>query len=311
MKKSVICILTVLVLFASAACGTAEPQMQTGVTFTDDLQRQVTIDGTPERVAVLIGSFADVWCLAGGRDSIAAAADDTWTQFDLGLDESVIHLGGVKEPNVEKLLAAEPDLVIGSSRTAANVELEDMLTEMGIPVLYFNVSSFEDYLRMLKICCEITGHPENYETYGLNIQQRVDNAVAMAEGEAPTVLYIRATGSGCKVKNSEGTVLGEMLADLGCVNIADSEKGLLENLSMETILAADPDYIFAVLQGSDSSAAEKSLRDALLSNPAWESLSAVKEGRFHILDQKLYNLKPNARWGEAYEELAELIYGEK
>ena len=311
MKKRLLILLLALSLIFSAACGRAENTAQEGMSFTDDMGREVIVPKRPERVAVLIGSFADVWCLAGGRDSIAAAADDTWTQFELGLSDDVINLGGVKEPNVEKLLASEPELVIGSARTAADVELEEMLREMGIPVLYFNVSSFEDYLNRLKICTEITGQEENYIKYGENIKAQVEAAVKKADGSAPTVLYIRATGSSCKVKNSEGTVLGEMLKDLGCVNIADSETGLLENLSMESIIACDPDYIFTVLQGSDSSKAEKSLREALLSNPAWDSLSAVKEGRFHILDQKLYNLKPNARWGEAYENLAELIYGGK
>ena len=66
------------------------------MTFTDDLGRQVTVDH-PQRVAVLIGSFADIWCLAGGKEQIVAAAGDTWTQFDLDLPDSVADLGGVKE----------------------------------------------------------------------------------------------------------------------------------------------------------------------------------------------------------------------
>ena len=103
-------------------------------------------------------------------------------------------------------------------------------------------------------------------------------------------------------------MLGEMLADLDCENIADSESGLLEELSLETILAADPDYIFAVLQGADNSDAQAMLEGTLLSNPAWAGLTAVREGRFHIMDQQLYNLKPNARWGEAYEKLADILY---
>ena len=96
-------------------------------------------------------------------------------------------------------------------------------------------------------------------------------------GSAPRVLYGRATGSSCKVKNSQGTVLGEMLAALGCVNIADSETGLLETLSMETILAEDPEHIFVVLQGSDTTRAEQTLEMSLLSNPAWNELTAVAE----------------------------------
>ena len=305
-------LLTASVIFGTGCTAAeAEKNAPDEKTYTDHMGRRVTIDGRPERVAVLIGSFADVWCLAGGRDSIVAAAGDSWTQFDLDLPEDTYNLGGIKEPSIEKLLASEPDLVIGSARTAADVEMEKMLGEIGIPVLYFDVSSFGEYLSMLEICCSITGKTENYEKYGTEVQKQVDEAVKKADGFAPSVLYIRAAGSGCRVKNSEGSVLGEMLRELGCVNIADSETGLLENLSMETVLACDPDYIFAVLQGSDSSKAEKSLQNAVLSDPAWKSLSAVKNGRFHILDQKLYNLKPNARWGEAYEKLAELICGRK
>ena len=82
----------------------------------------------------------------------------------------------------------------------------------------------------------------------------------------------------------------------------------MENLSLEGILAGDPDYIFAVLQGADAAAAQKSLDAALLLNPAWSGLRAVQEGRFITLDHRLYNLKPNARWGDAYEGLADILY---
>ena len=44
-----------------AGCGPAAAEG--GYTFTDDLGRAVTVD-SPERVACLLGSFADVWVLA-------------------------------------------------------------------------------------------------------------------------------------------------------------------------------------------------------------------------------------------------------
>lgn len=292
-----------------APADTEAPTDTETVTFTDDLGREITV-ARPERAAALIGSFADVWCLAGGRDTLAAAADDSWTQFDLDLPEIVEHLGAVKEPNVEVLLAAEPDFVLGSTKTAADLELQDLLEQSGIPVAYFDVSSFEDYLRLLEICTRLTGCPEKYEEYGAKVQAQIDQARDRASESGPSVLYIRATGSSCKVKNSQGTVLGEMLADLGCVNIADSETGLLETLSMETILAEDPEHIFVVLQGSDPEKVEQTLEQSLLSNPAWKELTAVREGRYHVMDQRLYNVKPNARWGEAYEKLADILYPE-
>lgn len=305
MRKALCLMLLMLML---AACGTQAVEKGSVTTFTDDLGREVTCPEHPERVAALIGSFADVWCLAGGRDTLVATADDAWTSFDLGLGDATANLGAVKTPSLETLLAAEPDLVIASVNTEANLELEDVLESAGIPVVYFDVQGFEDYLNMLEICTQLTGKPENYEKYGVEVQNEIDAAIARADGSAPTVLVVRATGVSCKVKASEGNVLGEMLAALGCVNIADSDTSLLEDLSLEAIIAAQPDYIFAVLQGSDPTDAMATLETTLLSNPGWNQLEAVREGRFYTMEHELYNLKPNARWGEAYEKLADILY---
>lgn len=314
MRRRMWVIVMVLLL---TGCGKAEIPPPAGglpaddfpaeISFTDDLGRNVTV-GRPQRVAALIGSFADIWCLAGGKESLVAAAGDTWTSFSLDLGPEVADLGAVKSIDVERLLAAEPDLVLASSNTAADVALLDLFDSAGLNTAYFQVSSFEDYLHMLTICVQLTGCPENYERYGTDVEKQVTAARSRADGSAPTVLYVRATGSSCKVKNSRDSVLGEMLADLGCVNIADSESELLENLSLEVIIERDPDYIFAVVQGSDPSRAEALLESTLLSHPAWQTLSAVKEGRFHVMDQALYNLKPNANWGVAYERLADILY---
>ncbi|MCI8517269.1 MAG: ABC transporter substrate-binding protein [Hungatella sp.] len=277
------------------------------VTFLDSLNREVTVSA-PQRVAVMIGSFADIWCLAGGKESLVASAHDTWTYFDLDLNDSVIDIGNTKEPNLERLAASEPDFIIASSNTEADVKLLDTFEAMGMNVAYFQVSNFNEYLHMLDICTRITGERDRYHQYGELLQEQIDRAKAAADGSSPTVLYVRASGSSCKVKNSRGSVLGEMLHDLGCVNIADSADSLLEDLNMESILAADPDYIFVVLQGADKAAVTETLEKHLISHPAWQSLTAVQEGRYHILDDRLYNLKPNARWGDAYENLAGILY---
>lgn len=310
--RKILAVWAALVLLVSgcapaAETGPAEDGGET-VSFTDDLGRELTVE-RPERVAAMIGSFADVWCLAGGRDSLAAAAGDAWTSFDLGLDEDVRNLGAVKEPSLEVLLSAQPDLILASCNTAANLELRDTFEKAGLTAAFFDVQSFDDYLRMLEICTRLTGCPQNYETYGLQVQARVEAAVSLQQGQPPRILCMRATGSSVKVKGSRDFLLGEMLAGLGCVNVADGS-GLLEELSLEAILAADPDFIFVVLQGSDPADAQEALERSLLSNPAWSSLRAVREGRFHTLDHALYNLKPNARWGEAYEKLARILYPE-
>ena len=277
------------------------------VTFIDDLGREVCVDN-PQRVIALISSFADIWHLAGGMEQLVATTNATWTYFDLPFREDIVNLGSSKELNIEQLIACEPDFVLASCGTDRNVELETAFEQMGINVAYFSVNSFEDYLRVLKICTDITGCVENYETYGTAVKEQLEAALSYVDGSNPKVLYVRATGSSCKVKNSEDTVLGEMLANMGCINIADKENSLLEQLSMEVILQEDPDYIFVVMQSADPKDAQATLEKTLLSNPAWATLTAVKEGRYYVMEQNLYNLKPNARWGEAYEKLAEILY---
>lgn len=285
-------------------------QSTTGkVTFTDDLGREVTIED-PERTAALLGSFADIWYLAGG--TICASADDAWEDFDLELPEDAVNLGMTKELSLEKLFEADPDFVLASSNTKQNLEWQDTLEAAQIPVAYFDVSDFEDYLRVLKICTEITGRSDLYEKNGTAISSQIEEVMEKSEvrleGEdAPTVLSLRASATWIRAKNSEGNVLGEMLKDLGCVNIADSDDSLLENLSIEAIMEADPDYIFICQQGDDLSAVQANMEQFISDNPAWKNLTAVKEGRVYYMEKSLYTLKPNDRWGEAYEKLEEIL----
>lgn len=281
------------------------------VTFTDHLDREVTVPQNPQRVAALIGSFAQVWTLAGGE--VVATANDAWTSFDLGLDESVVNLGKTTEMSLELLLSADPDFIVASAKTDIDVELMPTFEDMGIPTAYFDVNTFDEYLDMLEKCTQITGRADLYQTNGLDVRVQVDKVLADAAAYKdvhPEVLYLRATGSSVKAKGGKGTVLGQILTDLGCVNIADSDDSLLEDLSIERIVEADPEFIFIVMQGSDQQKVEDKLEAELTGNPAWSGLTAVQSGKLYFMDQKLYNLKPCNRWGEAYEGVARILYGE-
>ena len=277
------------------------------VTFEDALGREIQVSA-PERVVTLLGSFCDEWLLAGG--SVVGTASDSFTSFDLGLDESVVDIGSHMEPDAEKIIGLDPDFVIASAALDSQKELLDTLENAGITVAYFSVNSFEDYLESLKIFTQITGRDDLYEKNGIQVSKQIEEAKSRIDGRKPTVLFIRAAASSVKVKGSEGTVGGEILADLDTVNIADSGS-LLEDLSMEAIIMADPEYIFVTTQGSDTEAALANVEELLTSNPAWDSLSAVQNGNYYVIDKALYNSKPNARWGEAYEKLAVIIYPEK
>ncbi len=283
-----------------------------GVTFTDDIGRTVTVERL-DRVITLIGSFTDVWLLAGGE--VVGAANDSWTSFDLNLGEDVINIGSHLEPDIEKIIAAKPDLVIASANTDADMDMEKILTNAGITVAYFSVSNFNEYMNMLSICTDITGRKDLFAKNGTEVQKLVETARERVnqrnlEGKkAPRIVFFRASASSIKAKGSYGNVGGEMLAELGCINIADEDDSLLDDLSMEAVIAADPDFIFVTTQGKDAEAVQQNIVDTLLNNPAWNRLSAVKNGRYYVLEKELYNLKPNVRWGEAYQKLANILYG--
>ena len=311
MIASILCF--TIALGVLAACGSEKP-LPNGdcITFTDALGREVTVPKKPQRVAALIGSFADVWVLAGGQ--LCAAADDAWADFELELPDAV-NIGGAHSPNLELLFSANPDFVIASGSTASNVRLKETLEAAGITVAYFDVDNFEDYLAMLRICTDITGRDDLYETNGLAIQARIE-AIKSQLGEKAlpedrrTVLLLRAHSGSVKAKGSEGTVLGEMLKDLGCINIADSDTSLLEALSVERVIRQEPYRILVVTMGDDTQKALENLNQMMGENPAWGTLRAVTEGRLHLMDRKLFNMKPNADWAESYEKLSKILLAE-
>ena len=305
MKSRIFSIFLVFFLLTGCSYG----QVSDGTAFTgfqDALGREVTVQ-QPKRVACLLGSFAQVWQLAGGE--VIATADDAWDDLGLELPEDCVNLGNTKELSLELLLAAEPDFIMASANTRQNLEWKDTLEAAGIPTAYFDVSDFEDYFHLLELCTGITGRTDLFEKYGVEVRQQIDRVLEAAQNRdtSPTVLCMRASASSVTVKNSEDNVLGEMLKSLGCRNIADSDTSLLENLSMERILEADPDYIFIVQRGDDTEGMKAHVEAMMAENPAWQQLTAVKEGRLYFMDKNLYNLKPNHRWGEAYEKLEEIL----
>lgn len=303
-----------LMLTMLSACGPQSVSPGDGtVSFTDALGRNVAVNKNPKRVAALIGSFADVWLLSGG--SVCATVEDAWDDFNLDIPDAA-NIGGAHSPNLELLLSAEPDFVIASASTASNVEMKEVLENVGIVVAYFDVDNFEDYLSMLSVCTDITGRKDLFELNGLKIKEQIDLIKAefkkanLPENEG-SVLLLRAASGFVKAKGSTGTILGEMLSDLGCINIADSDSSLLETLSVESVIRQEPYRIFVVTMGDDTEKALNNFSRMMEENPAWGTLSAVIEGRVHIMDRKLFNIKPNAKWAESYEKLSRILLGEE
>ena len=314
--SAILCIILCISIFS--ACGKSKinelpessnttSETAVSVEFTDAFGNNVKIESA-DRVASVLGSFAEAWTLAGGE--LVGVTDDAVKERGLELKPDVALLGGTKDPSLETILSLNPDFVIVSSDISGHENLYNALRQSDIPVAAFHVDTLDDYIDMMKIFTDITGRSDLFEKNALDVKQRAQKIIDSIPNTHPTALYIRAFSSGYKVKSSD-SLTGEILSDLGVINIADNNASLLEDLSLEAIIAQDPDYIFVTTMGSDEEKALSLLEDQLCSNPAWANLSAVKNDNFHILPKNLFHYKPNAQWAESYEYLAGLLYGKQ
>ena len=121
-----------------------------------------------------------------------------------------------------------------------------------------------------------------------------------------TVLLMRAYSSGIKAK-SDDNLAGLILKEYGLRNIADEHPSLLEDMSLEHLVATDLDLIFVMTMGNEE-AAMSYLASEIENNPAFSGLAAVKSGNYHILPKDLFHYKPNERWDESYEYLAKILF---
>lgn len=309
LKKLLIILLGSLVL---TGCASATDEQgiaqQEYYSFVDSNQQKVVLNSKPNKVAVLFSSYAQCFDLAGEQVDITVQES-----VDRGFadEDAIIVDDGSGHTTIDKeaLIAAKPDLVIGTTDYAIQQETVDFCKEQGIPSAAFKVETIDDYLAMLKIFTDISGNAEAYEEYGVKIK---DNIVKMLEDVQDSfadidALLIRSGSSArsAKAKCANDHFAGIMLEELQVHNIADDAPILLDGLSLETIVANDPDIIFITTMGNEEAA--KDYMDSLLQSDGWKDLSAVKKDNVYYLPKELFHFKPNDRWDEAYAYLIDCL----
>lgn len=301
--KAVCIILATLILLSSCANKGNEATVK-GITFTDKLGNEITVN-KDMKTAVLSGSLADAWVKAGG--TLSAVTEDYFSLTGTEKD-SITSLGSITEPNLELLADNGIEFVILSANIKDQVALKDKLIALGLKIAYFDVETFSEYSDMMKIFTDITGREDLFKTNVTDVKSVIDEQIKRNDASQPRILLLRAYSSGVKAKGSDNMV-GVMLKDLGCINIADTDSLVDSDLSLEQIVAANPDYIFVTTMGKQE-AALKTVETNFSSNSAWANLDAVKNGKYFVLEKSLFQNKPNEKWGEAYKKLADILYGE-
>ena len=261
---------------------------------------------TQECVAVLFSSYADMWQQAGGRVDITVG--ESVERGFVPEGTPLVDAGAGKSINVELLLSYKPTLVIYSTDIPAQAEAAELLKKSGIEVRGYHVESYEDYRAAM---LDMAKGSEKTEQTLSAIDARIDAAKSSRKDkESPKILFVRAgsSASSTKAKLPKDHFACAMLEELGCTNVAQKAPVLLDGLSIEAILKEQPEHIFFSMMG-DETAARQNI-DKILKSEPWQALSAVQEGRVHILPKELFHFKPNGRWGESYEYLADILNGE-
>jgi iron complex transport system substrate-binding protein len=279
------------------------------VVFTNSSDEEVIIKKNPQRVIVLQNSLLEIWDQAGG--SVIGRVEESEDKIVENAMSAEI-VGTMGAPSLEKILSLQPDLVIVSSSYTAQKEMITSLRQNNIQVIDLDNDLLEDYYKTVRLFTAITEREDLYENHVIDIQKKVDEIVSKAPKDKNyKAVIIFATAKNITVRDSN-TMVGEMLKDLNVINITDSVdlEADTKTFSIEKILQEDPDFIFVQTMGSDLEKITERLKSEALDNPAWASLTAVKEDRYIVLPKDLYLYKPNHKYPEAYEGLAKLIYPE-
>ncbi len=310
-KARGVAILLLLTLSLLTGCqSTVPPPGDSGVySFRDDEGRTVHACQEPRRVAVLFSSLADMWCLAGGE--VAVSVGESVERGILPEGTLLVDGGAGKTVDVEALVAATPDLVIGSADIAAHRALTPILEKANIPLALFRVDTLSDYERVMGVMCAITRRAELYESRVEAVRNEADGIIAAVPEDSvpPRILFVRV-GSGysaTKAKRTDEHFVCAMLSELGAYNLADGTPVFADGLNIEAIIEMDPDYIFLSTMGNEEKA--RAYMDGLLVTAPWQTLTAVKANKYTYLSKELFQYKPCDDWATAYAVLYGHLYG--
>lgn len=276
------------------------------VTYVDALGRNVELKKNPERVISLYNSYTEAWYLAGG--TVIGRIESTTGLPSAALNAEVV--GTMSTPNIEKIIALKPDLLLIRKDMGGQSEIISILDQNNIPYVAIEYESVKEYVDVMEFFTDLTGKKDLYKENGQDVLAQVESIVQkVPQDKKPSVLLMFGTSKGVTAKLPNYSV-GMMLKDLGATNIAEGLSGVegdTVTFSMESVIAKDPDYIFVITMGDVKKAKERISKD-VEENPAWASLTAVKNKRYIYLPAELFLYKANDRYAEAYEYLANILY---
>ncbi|MDY6296598.1 MAG: ABC transporter substrate-binding protein [Schwartzia succinivorans] len=310
-KKTIVLIISIMLAAVLAGCGARkQAEAPTGEIFaeiTDVNGRTVKLKKKPERIIVTSSSFLEPLHEVGG--DVVARPDSKTNMPEYAKDKPSI--GRTYNVDMEKLISYTPDLVIINKAT--NEKLIQPLEAAGIPVIVAKLKSYEDVKNGLRQFAVITGHPEKAEAFIADMDKRIEEIKNRLPKKELRVLILHSTSQGVSVQ-LDSSIAGSVANILGFNNVASGMKAMEDKpdaapYSIETAVEQNPDVIFVTSMGKVDEI-RASMEQTMATNPAWQSIPAVRDKKVYYLSQEHFLLSPCIHYPEAVEEMARLIYPE-
>ena len=253
-----------------------------------------TVETRPERIISLSPSSTEGLFAIGAGPQVVAV--DEYSDFPA--DAPMTTLSGFT-PNVEAIVAFEPDLVIVSYDPG---DLVASLAATGVQVLVLDAAvDLEDVLRQLTILGAVTGNVGAATDVVADLELRVANVLAATPILDEPLTYFHELDDTLFTVTSS-TFVGSVYGLLGLVNVADAADpdGAAfgyPQLSTEFLLASDPDLVFL----ADSRCCDQDAT-TFAARPGFSDLRAVVDGGVIVLDDDVAS-----RWGPRIVNLLEQI----
>lgn len=256
---------------------------------TDGMGRDLEVPSDPDRIVCVNAAAAEAICALGGADRIVAVTSACRMPPVL-LDKEILGSSALTL-EAEPIIALRPDLVIEGVPPLKDV-VRRQLEEAGIPVLQYWALHVDRVLPMIDDLGAILGREERAAALRSFIEGYYDlvkDRLRDLPPESRPRVYYMIMSQICWTCG-QGSDMGKSIEEAGGQNIAASLSGTVPEVDPEWIIEQDPDVmVYHDIQQSETAISPsaqrlKECRDLIISQPGFDRIKAVREGRIYIID---------------------------
>jgi iron complex transport system substrate-binding protein len=261
------------------------------------------IKGTPQRVVTLFQGATDAALLLGVKPvgAVESWIEQPWYHYIRDRMEGVTNLGSENQPNLEEIVALNPDLIIASK--TRHEKIAQQLSAIAPTVMTEEVHLWKDTLHLSAEALNKTEEEQKFLTeWGQKVAEFKSKMGDKLKLEAGIVDF-RVDHARIVYTGFSALVLDE----LGIARPASQrgEEWGVQLTSKENIPQMDADIIFDQTSTSRNDG-RLDLRKEWSEHPLWKNLKAVKNNRVFEVDTAVWN---NGSGPLAALEMLEDLYG--